>query len=183
MIVVALRANSRIRGLISLDSATNTSGSCSATSSRSRRSCAGLRKDHSRETAIARIPSSSSDRIAARAWSSSSATMTVPSRSTRSVTSRACRLGSSAWSLAWPRTFCSSCGDRPRYRPSTFMMKIESRWPLVVRNPTGGTLPVTSAFSDDVVPWAMWWVRLSMSGSERPSCPASSSSTSRTPRE
>ena len=100
--------------VVSLDSATNTSGSCSATSSRRRRSCTGLRKDHSRDTAIARIPSSSSDRIAARACSSSSGTTTVPSRSTRSVTSRACRLGSSAWSLAWPRTFCSSCGDRPR---------------------------------------------------------------------
>ena len=79
--VVALRENSRMRGLTSQDSATNTSGSCSAISSRSRRSCTGLRKDHSSDTAIARIPSSSSDRIAARASSSSSATTMVPSRS------------------------------------------------------------------------------------------------------
>jgi hypothetical protein len=34
------------------------------------------------------------------------------------------------------------------------MMKIESRCPIVVRNPTRGTLPVTRAFSDDVVPCA-----------------------------
>ena len=63
------------------------------------------------------------------------------------------------------------------------MMKIESRWPLVVRKPTGGTLPVTSAFSEDVVPWAMWWVSASISGSDIPSCSASRVSTSSTPRE
>ncbi len=64
MIVVALRANSRIRGLTSLDKATNTSGSCSAISSRSRCSWAGLRNDHSSDTAMARTPSSSRARMA-----------------------------------------------------------------------------------------------------------------------
>ena len=60
MMVVELRANSRMRGLTSLESATYTSGSISCTSSRMRRSCTGLRNDHSSDTAIARTPSASS---------------------------------------------------------------------------------------------------------------------------
>ena len=114
MIVVALRANSRIRGLTSDDKDTNTSGSASCTSSRMRRSCAGLRNDHSSETAMAATPSSSRDAIAAAASSSFSPTTTVPSRSSRSVTSHAWRLGISPWDLPWIRTFCSSSAERPR---------------------------------------------------------------------
>jgi hypothetical protein len=63
------------------------------------------------------------------------------------------------------------------------MMKIESRCPTVVRKPTGGTLPMTSALSDEVVPWAMWWVSASISSSVMPSCSARATRTSITPWE
>ena len=63
------------------------------------------------------------------------------------------------------------------------MMNSESRWPTVVMNPTSGTLPVTSAFSEDVVPCAMWWVSASIASTVVPSCSARPANTSMTPWE
>lgn len=114
MMVVALRENSRIRGLTSLDSATNMVGSISWTSSRTRRSWTGFRNDHSSETAIAATPWSTSWRMESRAESSSSATTMLPSRSMRSITSSARFFGISACPFSCPCTFCSWSGERPR---------------------------------------------------------------------
>jgi AcrR family transcriptional regulator len=57
------------------------------------------RNDHSSDTAMAATPSSIRDRMAVRASSSFRSTTMVPSRSSRSVTSHARRLGMSPWDL------------------------------------------------------------------------------------
>ena len=76
MIVVTLRAYSRIRGLTSLGQRDVQLRAPPPGSARARRrSCTGLRNDHSSETAIASTPSVTSSRTARRTPSSSSGTI------------------------------------------------------------------------------------------------------------
>ena len=56
-------------------------------------------------------PSASRRMTCRRPESSSSGTMTLPSRSIPLDTSSACRFGIRPWYLLWPSTFCNSSGD------------------------------------------------------------------------
>jgi hypothetical protein len=113
MIVVALRAYSRMRGLTSLESATYVPGASSAMSSRTRCSWAGARKLHSRDTAMASAPASTSSRIARRVPSSSSGTISAPLWSIRSSISRTSWGGTSGWGLLVRTMSCTRSDPSP----------------------------------------------------------------------
>jgi len=61
------------------------------------------------------------------------------------------------------------------------MIMMESPWPMVVRNPTAATSPVTRAFRVAVVPWQMCEVSRSRAAVSRPAAAASSSTALSTP--
>ena len=122
MIVVEARANSRMRGLTSQESVTYRSGAISWISSRTRRSWAPFLNDHSRQTAIASTPCSTRVRATLRTSSSSRGTRTVPAWSIRSVTSSARYFGISGAGLRCRSVSWISWAERPRVRPSAFMM-------------------------------------------------------------
>ena len=93
MQVEEARRYSRTHGLSWCESVTGTPGRCSARSSPTRSSCAGLTIDHSRQTATASTPRSRSVPSSATSAGSSSGFSTPPSGPIRSGTSKVSERG------------------------------------------------------------------------------------------
>ncbi len=91
--VAVTRSYSPHLGAMSTEQVTKTSGAIALTSALTRFSCAGLRKDHRKQIAIACTPSAMRARMASSASFSFNATTTSPKQSTRSETPRIRRLG------------------------------------------------------------------------------------------
>ena len=153
--VVTMRSNSPMRGAISQERLTGRFGATSRAISRTRRSCAGLRNDQSRHTARLSAPAATSAAIASRASASFSATSTVPSAMTRSVTPRTMVLGTSGGGGSVCRkSIAFDCG-RPPARPTgpRAMISVSSK-PVVVMSPTRAPRRWISALVETVVPCA-----------------------------
>ncbi len=151
--MAVVRSYSPHLGAMSMEQDTNTPGAMRFTISATRRSCAGLRKDHRKQIAMASQPSASSSRIAVSASTSFSGTITSPKQSMRSEIPLIRRLGTIG-SGFWLSGKCTTLAMSREFTPrEPRMMWMASSWPRVVMSPTFAPLRWISAFVPTVVPW------------------------------